>query len=81
MNPVVNDVRTGLTCISGLVDTWLNVASQLSMVGAPGVQQAGTKSVADPNNAGGTTAAMETNTYLGTSASRYPKARVWRTVH
>jgi hypothetical protein len=80
MNPVVSDVRTGITCLSGLVDTWFNVASQISVVGTPGVQQAGTRSVADPNDASKTISIMDTNTYLGTSQSFYPKARVWRTV-
>jgi len=78
MNPVVSDTRAGLICTSGKVDTWVNVASDYSMLGAPGVQQAGTRATTD--SAGKTTTYMDTNTYLGQGQQRYPMARVWRTV-
>jgi hypothetical protein len=81
MNPVVSDARTGISCVSGWVDTWTNVASQLVMLGTPGVQQAGTRSVTNPSDPNNPTTTVSTNTYLGTSQSLYPRARVWRTVH
>jgi hypothetical protein len=81
MNPVVKDVRSGLSCTSGKMDTWVNVASDFSMLGAPGVQQAGTRAKADPNDASKQVTYMDTNTYLGQGSQRYPRPRVWRTVH
>ena len=80
MNPIVKDVRTGITCTSGLAKKWFNVASDFSMLGAPGVQQAGVVDSTDATT-GKTITSMETNTFLGLSQARYPKARVWRTVH
>jgi hypothetical protein len=81
MNPVASDSRTGLICTSGMVDKWVNVASDFSLLGAPGVQQAGTRAKANPNDATKQVTYMDTSTYLGSGQSRYPKARVWRTVH
>jgi hypothetical protein len=78
MNPVASDVRAGIICKSGLVDTWVNVASDFTVLGTPGVQQAGTRSTTDPNGLSVTT--LDTATYQGQAQSRYPKARVWRTV-
>jgi hypothetical protein len=81
MNPIVSDVRTSVVCRSGNVDTWFNVASEFSVLGTPGVQQAGTRSVDDKDNTGSKTTVMDTNTYLGETKTFFPKARVWRTVH
>jgi hypothetical protein len=80
MNPVVNDVRTYVTCQSGLVDTWFNIASDFTVLGTPGVQQAGTRLTA-PSASGVQTPYTDTNTYLGNSTNFYPKPRVWRTIH
>jgi len=63
LNPVVSDVRTGVTCNSGLVDTWFNIASDFTMLGAPGVQQAGTRS---STVNGVVVSSPATATYLGT---------------
>jgi hypothetical protein len=78
MNPVVSDVRTGVTCQSGLVDTWFNIASDFTVLGTPGVQQAGTRTT---TTNGVPTPYTDTNTYLGNSTNFYPKPRVWRTIH
>jgi hypothetical protein len=80
MNPVVSDVRTGVTCQSGLVDTWFNIASDFTVLGTPGVQQAGTRLTA-ANSTGVQNTYTDTNTYLGKSTNFYPKPRVWRTIH
>jgi hypothetical protein len=80
MNPIASDARTGIRCISGLVDRWLNVASDFSAMGTVGVQQAGTRATADPNDSSNTISTMDTATYLGQAHLRYPKALVWRTV-
>jgi hypothetical protein len=79
MNPVVYDTRTGLICTSQNVDAWGNVASNFAMLGTIGVQQAGTRKTTDAN--GNTIMVMDIATYTGLGQSRYPKARVWRTVH
>lgn len=78
INPVVSDTRTGITCASGLADTWVNVASDFTVLGAPGVQQAGTRTTTVN---GVTTTYTDTNTYMGNKSTFFPKARVWRTVH
>jgi hypothetical protein len=80
MNPVASDARPGLICTSGHVDTWVNVASDYSILGAPGVQQAGTRSKFDPALKANVNY-LDTSTYLGQGQQRYPKPRVWRTVH
>ena len=80
MIPIVSDSRTYLSCTSGKVDTWINVASDYSILGAPGVQQAGTRATTDSADITKQITYMDTSTYLGQSQSRYPKARVWRTV-
>jgi hypothetical protein len=77
INPVVSDARTGVSCTSGLVDTWFNIASDFTVLGAPGVQQAGTRAT---TTNGVTTTYTDTSTYLGNSKTFYPRARVWRTV-
>jgi hypothetical protein len=81
MNPVVYDTRTGITCNSGNVDRWINVASDLAMMGTTSVQQAGTRATANPTNPSQTVTTMATSTYQGLGQNRYPRARVWRTVH
>jgi len=81
LNPVVSDVRTGLSCTSGEVFQWVNVASDYAILGVPGVQQAGTLAKANPSNPSQQVTYLTTNTFLGQGSSRYPKPRVWRTVH
>jgi hypothetical protein len=77
MTPIVSDARTTLACVGGLVDTWVNIASDFTVLGTPGVQQAGTRST---TTNGVTTTYTDTNTYLGNTKAIYPRARVWRTV-
>ena len=86
LNPVVSDSRpiTGIgsnviTCASGNVDTWFNLASDFTVLGAPGVQQAGTR-LGSIDSTGKQNTYTDTSTYLGTSRSFYPRPRVWRTV-
>jgi len=80
MNPVASDARTTVTCKSGTVDTWFNVASDFALLGTPGVQQAGTRSITDPNDPTKKIISTDTNTYLGLTRTFFPKARVWRTI-
>jgi hypothetical protein len=82
INPVVSvPTPTGMICGSGWVGTWLNVASDFSMLGSVSVQQAGTIATANPANPNQTITTMSSATYSGQGQSRFPKARVWRTVH
>jgi len=80
LNPIVSDTRTGIYCKSGLVDTWVNVASDYTALSTPGVQQAGTRSATDPNDPKKTVTTLDTSAYVGQGQSRYPRARVWRTI-
>jgi hypothetical protein len=78
-NPVVSDTRTGVVCRSGEVYRWINVASDLSMMGSNSVQQAGTLATTD-SATGKTVTTMATSTFQGQTQARLPKARVWRVV-
>lgn len=79
LNPIVDDTRTNLACTSGYIWIPRGVASDFIALGTRGVIQIGTTST---TGAGGiTTTALATKTATGQSSSKYPKARVWRTVH
>jgi hypothetical protein len=79
INPIVTDTRTNIACASGIVDQWIGVGSEFMMVGTSGVMQAG--AVTAPVVINGSTTTIESHEYLGNPLSRYPRARVWRTVY
>ena len=79
LNPIVSDTRSGIAFKSGAYATWVGVASNLLSLGARGVLQGGM--VAATNSQGGTTSTMTLATTSVAASQRYPKARVWRTVH
>lgn len=78
LNPVASDTRTDVSCQSGKIDTWFNLASDFSMLGTPGVQQVGTRSTKDTS--GNTVIVLKAETYLGATQDMFPRPRVWRTV-
>jgi hypothetical protein len=80
MNPIVDDTRTGFVPTSGKKDTWAGVASDYIALGTKGVLQGGTVPKANPV-AGAALVTTEIHTTMGPGSNRYPKVRVWRTVH
>jgi hypothetical protein len=78
-NPVVSDTRTGVVCRSGEIFRWVNVASDLAMMGSNSVQQSGTLSTTDPAT-GKTVTTLASRTFGGQTQAKFPKARVWRVV-
>ena len=83
MNPIVTDSRSGLSITSGLKFTWSGVASDFLALGTRSVLQGGMKEVTAADASKGTAAvtAMSLSATSTSATERYPKARVWRTVH
>jgi hypothetical protein len=80
INPITADTRTTVSCNSGQVTYWVGIASNFSMYGTTGVIQAGAVAVVNPAP-GASQTAMQIQTLLGNQLERYPKIRVWRTIH
>jgi hypothetical protein len=80
MNPIVSDTRTGLRITSGQKDIWAGVASDYIALGTKGVLQGGTVPKANPV-AGSSLTTVQLHTTMAAAANRYPKIRMWRTVH
>lgn len=81
LNPVVDDTRTGpVMKLGGKLDRWAGVASDFIPLGTKGVLQGGVVSVANPQ-AGASLTTPEIHSYQGNPNEKYPKPRVWRTVH
>ncbi|MBK8794214.1 MAG: hypothetical protein IPN59_14140 [Holophaga sp.] len=80
MNPLVSDSRTSVASRSGQSDKWAGVASDYIALGTRAVLQGGTVPVSNPQP-GESLTTPEVHTTQGTPAQRYPKPRVWRTVH
>lgn len=80
MNPIVKDTRTGFSPLSGQTDKWAGVASDYIAVGTRGVLQGGAVLVSGAP-AGSSLTTPEIHTIRGTASQRFPKPRVWRTVH
>jgi len=74
LHPIVDDLRTGLNTPSGLTMTWNGVASGFMAAGTTTIIQAGMVTGAG----GGSTPYVKST--LASTASTYPKARVWRSV-
>ena len=83
MNPIVTDTRSGLSITSGLKNTWSGVASDFLAMGTRSVLQGGMKEVsaADASKGIAAVTAVSLTTSATSVTERYPKARVWRTVH
>lgn len=80
INPITDDSRTGIACTSGLATSWVGVASSFSMYGTKGVVQGG--AILNPNPVpGGSKTLLSIQTIQGQQQQRFPKARVWRTIH
>ena len=79
LNPIVQDNRTNVSCLSGTAGIWSGVASGYIAFGTRGVIQSGTVPAADSTPGTPTTTPLM-STFLGQSRTQYPKARVWRTV-
>lgn len=80
MNPLVSDTRGGLASVSGLKFTWAGVASDFFAIGTRAVLQGGALAVSNPQ-VGQSATTMGINTIQGSATQRFPKPRVWRTVH
>ena len=80
VSPIVSDSRSGIAPKAGQVAQWSGVSSEYISFGTRGVIQGGTVPVANPP-VGGATTTLSLQTQLGKTTERYPKARVWRTVH
>jgi len=80
LNPVLFDTRTTVACRSGNVDIPVGVASDYIPLGTRGAIQIGTKEVPGAP-AGASKTTLTAKTIPGKSSVRFPKARVWRTVH
>lgn len=80
MNPLVSDTRGGLVSVSGLKFTWAGVASDFFAIGTRAVLQGGALAVSNPQ-VGQSATTMGINTIQGSATQRFPKPRVWRTVH
>jgi hypothetical protein len=79
MNPIVSDARTTTSAKSGKKDSWVGVASDYIALGTKAVLQGGTVATgaAPPNPA----TSLEVHTTATPQAGKFPKVRVWRTVH
>lgn len=73
--------RTNMACLSN-TDKFVpvGVASDFMALGTRGAIQIGTKMVVNPA-AGASKTALTAATIGGRPSNRFPKARVWRTVH
>jgi hypothetical protein len=80
MNPIVSDSRSTLAVKSGQKDTWAGVASDYIALGTRGVLQGGAVKVANPQP-GASLTTPELHSTQGAVSLRFPKPRVWRTVH
>ncbi|MDP1830921.1 MAG: PilC/PilY family type IV pilus protein [Geothrix sp.] len=80
MNPLVTDTRAGLVSTSGLKYTWSGVASDFFAIGTRAVLQVGAIPVVNPQ-VGQSATTMGITTIQGSATQRFPKPRVWRTVH
>ena len=80
LHPIKDDQRTNLSCLSGLKDSWEGLASDFIALGTRGVIQGGAAAVNNPQP-GSSLTTPEIHTTLGTASQRFPKPRVWRTVH
>ena len=78
--PMATDSRTTVSCVSGNKTTWSGVASTFSAYGTRGVIQGGAVAVANPA-LGASKTTLDLKTILGAQQQRFPKVRVWRTVH
>jgi len=78
--PMASDSRTTVSCVSGTKATWQGVASTFSAFGTRGVIQGGAVLVTNPPT-GASKTAMDLKTIMGANQQRFPKPRVWRTVH
>ncbi|WP_005033759.1 hypothetical protein [Holophaga foetida] len=78
LRPIAKETATGLTCTSGFVNSWFNVASDFTMQGTSGVLQVGTISTTGAD--GVVTIQTQGKTYSGQAKDNFPRARVWRTV-
>ncbi len=84
LNPIVTDTRGVSDNPSGLLGTWTGgVASDFFGLGSRGVVQGGATNITVPANSPPSTSRtkIELKTFLGDASSRFPKLRVWRTVH
>ncbi len=79
-NPIVKDTRSGFVPLSGQTDKWAGVASDYIAVGTRGVLQGGAVLVSGAPT-GSSLTTPEIHTIRGTASQRFPKPRVWRTVH
>jgi hypothetical protein len=80
ISPVVTDTRAGIVSPSGAKFSWSGVSSDYVAFGTRGVIQGGTVPLTNPVP-GGVQTTMQLKTIPGNPKERYPKARVWRTVH
>ncbi len=80
MNPIVSDARTDTTVTSGLKDKWVGVASDYIALGTKAVLQGGTVANTD-TSPGAAATTPEIHTTALPPTEKYPKIRVWRTVH
>jgi hypothetical protein len=78
--PIATDSRTTVSCTSGNKAIWSGVASTFTAIGTRGVLQGGSVAVVNPL-LGASKTALDLKTILGAQQQRFPKARVWRTVH
>lgn len=81
MNPITADPRTDVTCQSRQVFAWVGVASDFMALGTRGVMQAGVIGIGTTPVAGASATMLQAQTYMGSQQGRYPKVRVWRTIH
>jgi hypothetical protein len=79
MNPIVSDARTTTSAKSGLKDSWVGVASDYIALGTKAVLQGGTVPTGAPPPAASTR--LEIHTTATPQSGKFPKVRVWRTVH
>jgi len=80
LNPVVDDVRTTVSCRSGNQFVWTGVASDFVTIGTHGVLQAGVVPAINPAP-GQSLTTLQLQTILGNRLERFPKVRTWRTIH
>jgi hypothetical protein len=79
MNPIVSDARTTTSAKSGQKDKWVGVASDYIALGTKAVLQGGTVDTHNPAPLPPTS--LEIHTTATPQTGKFPKVRVWRTVH
>jgi len=80
IHPLVSNTRTGIACLYGTKFTWTGVDSNYFSVGTRGVLQGGvTINTIAPTGTDQTVLGLQN--ISGKTQQRFPKARVWRTVH